>query len=142
MWDGRQEIFQKRLQAFYKSTSPLLDYFQDRHLSEFHELEGCTSDEVRFAQSFSYFAPDGNNDDLMLAAANNIEKIWPHLAALVDRYHALQREEGERERSEVREEVETVRREADDLRDPEGEVEELKAAEQELPQESSIGVKV
>lgn len=167
--DLPQEVFNKRLSAFYKSTSPLLTYFQDYHGPEYHEIAGSTSDEVRFARSFNYNAPDGDSDDRAAsssshatdrpsqrhdndnldnnnesssspsrphltddsadacpvvpetsanASSTNVEKIWPHLEALVDEYQrSLRRDEGGRKASSP-EEVDEVRREADDLRDP------------------------
>lgn len=168
--DLPQEVFNKRLSAFYKSTSPLLTYFQDYHGPEYHEIAGSTSDEVRFARSFNYNAPDGDSDDRAAsssshatdrpsqrhdndnldnnnnesssrprssdapvdsadtcpvvpetsanASSTNVEKIWPHLEALVDEYQrSLRRGEGGRKASSA-EEVDEVRREADDLRDP------------------------
>jgi hypothetical protein len=52
------------------------------------------------------------------ASSTNVEKIWPHLEALVDEYQrSLRRDEGGRKASSP-EEVDEVRREADDLRDP------------------------
>ncbi|KAI5450550.1 Adenylate kinase 2 [Naganishia albida] len=60
--DDRPETFQRRLEAFYESTSPLLDYFADKHPESLHELAGATSDE-----------------------------IWPQLEALIDPY-GIQRE--------------------------------------------------
>jgi hypothetical protein len=167
--DLPQEVFNKRLSAFYKSTSPLLTYFQDYHGPEYHEIAGSTSDEVRFARSFNYNAPDGDSDDRAAsssshatdrpsqrhdndnldnnnesssspsrprmtddsadacpvvpetsanASSTNVEKIWPHLEALVDEYQrSLRRDEAGRKASSP-EEVDEVRREADDLRDP------------------------
>jgi hypothetical protein len=165
-----QEVFNKRLSAFYKSTSPLLTYFQSYHSDEYHEIAGTTSDEVRFARSFRYDAPDGDSnvvgsrlssssstprtpsvsirrddDDhdpdtmdsmdstdststtLPSTSSGNVEKIWPHLEALVDKYQEdLRRNDdvddddgpGGKRGAERAAEVEEVRREADDLRDP------------------------
>jgi len=149
-----QEVFNKRLSAFYKSTSPLLTYFQSYHSDEYHEIAGTTSDEVRFARSFRYDAPDGNSNvvgsrlssssasstrrtprmpdtptptttTLPSTSSGNVEKIWPHLEALVDKYQEdLRRNDdvdgsgGQGGSAERAAEVDEVRREADDLRDP------------------------
>jgi hypothetical protein len=120
-----QETFQRRLEAFYESTSPLLDYFAERHPESLHELAGATSDEVRHAlpspspSSFSYNKqPEGQDLTLTLAAAPSdniagVEKIWPQLEALIDPY-GIQRE---RVRGVEEEEVKHTREVADDLRD-------------------------
>lgn len=153
-----QEVFNKRLSAFYKSTSPLLTYFQDCHGQEYHEIAGSTSDEVRFARTFNYNAPDLDSDDRAASSSHvnvtananandsnaapsststsdpcpvvpetsanssstNVEKIWPHLEALVDEYQrSLRRDSSLTEDDAARKaEVDEVRREADDLRDP------------------------
>jgi hypothetical protein len=117
-----QETFQKRLKAFYESTSPLLDYFADHHPESLHELAGATSDEVRRASSsptpFSYNAnPQGQDLTLTLAAAPSdniagVEKIWPQLEALIDPY-GIQRD---RIRPVDEEEIKHTREVADDLR--------------------------
>ena len=57
------------------------------------------------------------------SSSTNVEKIWPHLEALVDEYQASLRPsptsaESEQEAKRRKEEVDEVRREADDLRDP------------------------
>jgi hypothetical protein len=125
---GSQETFQRRLEAFYESTSPLLDYFAERHPESLHELAGATSDEVRHASpapspspssSFNYNTnPQGQDLTLTLAAAPSdniagVEKIWPQLEALIDPY-GIQRE---RVRGVEEEEVKHTREVADDLRD-------------------------
>ncbi|GHJ89309.1 hypothetical protein NliqN6_5711 [Naganishia liquefaciens] len=121
--DDRPETFQRRLDAFYESTSPLLDYFAHKHPESLHELAGATSDEVRHASShpapFSYHAqPEGQDLTLTLAAAPSdniagVEKIWPQLEALIDPY-GIQRE---RRLPVEEEEVKHTREVADDLRD-------------------------
>ncbi|KAJ9126141.1 hypothetical protein QFC24_002414 [Naganishia onofrii] len=120
--DDKPETFQKRLKAFYESTSPLLDYFADHHPESLHELAGATSDEVRRASSsptpFSYNAnPQGQDLTLTLAAAPSdniagVEKIWPQLEALIDPY-GIQRD---RIRPVDEEEIKHTREVADDLR--------------------------
>ncbi|KAJ9111827.1 hypothetical protein QFC20_002414 [Naganishia adeliensis] len=138
--DDRPETFQRRLEAFYESTSPLLDYFADHHPESLHELAGATSDEVRRASlplpppssspseganktlapsGFSYHsAPQGQDLTLTLAAAPSdniagVEKIWPQLEALIDPY-GIQRD---RLKPVDEEEVKHTREVADDLRD-------------------------
>ncbi|KAJ9118621.1 hypothetical protein QFC22_003841 [Naganishia vaughanmartiniae] len=121
--DDKPETFQRRLKAFYESTSPLLDYFADHHPESLHELAGATSDEVRRASSsptpFSYNAnPQGQDLTLTLAAAPSdniagVEKIWPQLEALIDPY-GIQRD---RIRPVDEEEIKHTREVADDLRD-------------------------
>lgn len=112
-----QVVFQKRLEAFYKSTSPLLEYFRERYPEALHNLHGSTSDEVRIASSqFSYYAPDVD-PDLTLAAAPSdniagIEKIWPQLQALIDPYRIERKPH-----IKSAEEVKDVRKEADDLKE-------------------------
>ncbi|KAJ9101102.1 hypothetical protein QFC21_003320 [Naganishia friedmannii] len=123
--DDKPETFQKRLKAFYESTSPLLDYFADHHPESLHELAGATSDEVRRASSsptpFSYNAnPKGQDLTLTLAAAPSdniagVEKIWPQLEALIDPY-GIQRDSI---RPVDEEEIKHTREVADDLRDDE-----------------------
>jgi len=52
-------------------------------------------------------------------SSGNVEKIWPHLEALVDKYQEdLRRNDDGGAKAERDAEVEEVRREADDLRDP------------------------
>lgn len=53
-------------------------------------------------------------EELRMKAAGNVEKIWPGLERLVDGYFGVKGVEG---RGRSREEVERIRREADDLRD-------------------------
>lgn len=93
-----------------------MEYFAEEHPKELHSLAGATSDEVRLASQFSYFAPE--DKDLTLAAAPSdnvagVEKIWPQLQALITNAYRI-----EREKPKSVEEVNLVREEADDLVDP------------------------
>jgi hypothetical protein len=107
-----------------------LTYFQDFHNKGFHEISGTSSDEVRYAQSFNYNAPHGDDNLLSrVAASDNVEKIWPHLEELVDRYQELQLG-GIIGSGKGKELVDEVRRAADDLRDPDV-ADEPKGAQQE-----------
>lgn len=59
--------------------------------------------------------PDATSDDDP-RASNNVQKIWPHLQELVERYHVDLKRRGKKQ------EVDRVRERADDLKEAEADL--------------------
>lgn len=80
--DDTPEVFSKRLQSYYKSTAPLLEYFAHEYPEALHSLSGSSSDE-----------------------------LWPQLRDIVDKFGLPERQPhaGPEEREHVREEADDLR---------------------------------
>ncbi|KAK8846862.1 hypothetical protein IAR55_005952 [Kwoniella newhampshirensis] len=150
--DDTPETFSKRLQAYYESTAPLLQYFSKTYPDSLFSLSGSSSDEVLIAAGLKSPPPmDEKSDQNSFSTSSTIittspaagssivpaltptmktnsktidltavEKLWPQLQALIEPF-GLRRDK-EHEKSD--EDVDPVRKEADDLRDP-GEVRDI-----------------
>ncbi|KAL7418645.1 Adenylate kinase 2 [Cryptotrichosporon argae] len=112
--DDTPETFSKRLQAYYESTAPLLEYFSSAYPDSLHSLSGSSSDEVLLALQLCkrplIYPPPSDNP-------HSLEQLWPQLQQLVEPY-GIRRRDHELER----EEAGKVREKADDLRDPQDDV--------------------
>ncbi|WVW78609.1 hypothetical protein I302_100568 [Kwoniella bestiolae CBS 10118] len=155
--DDTPETFSKRLQAYYESTAPLLEYFAKTYPSSLFSLSGSSSDEVLIAaglktaprpgaqaqgkgqegttgtdfKSFSSSLTSssntndndtdiGTNDEQQQKTMAALDQLWPQLTNLIEPFNlrrakkTLMKDGRELTEDEVRE----VRREADDLKDP------------------------
>ncbi|WRT64914.1 uncharacterized protein IL334_001853 [Kwoniella shivajii] len=134
--DDTPETFSKRLQAYYESTAPLLEYFAKTYPSSLFSLSGSSSDEVLIAaglkspksskakstdfESFSSSSIDTTGDSPKTIAA--LDQLWPQLQALIEPFNLRRKpkregtgiETGELSEDQVKE----IRKEADDLKDP------------------------
>ncbi|ORY27094.1 adenylate kinase-domain-containing protein [Naematelia encephala] len=108
--DDTPETFSKRLQAYYESTAPLLEYFAKAYPESLISLSGSTSDEV---SPLLAFTPQITVPDDLRA----LDQLWPQLQALVEPYGLRRRPAALDETGAAK-----VRQEADDLRDPDEEV--------------------
>ncbi|WWD00424.1 hypothetical protein V866_007337 [Kwoniella sp. B9012] len=144
--DDTPETFSKRLQAYYESTAPLLEYFAKTYPSSLFSLSGSSSDEVLIAAGlkappaavqgkdqpetdFKTFSStldpnsstDTNVNDLehtkTMAA---LDQLWPQLTNLIEPFNLRRAKKTLTKdgRELTEDEVKEIRKEADDLKDP------------------------
>ncbi|RSH83777.1 hypothetical protein EHS25_005392 [Saitozyma podzolica] len=90
--DDTPETFSKRLQAYYESTAPLLQYFSRAYPESLHSLSGSSSDEVLVAAGLKRRSPEKpvvHVPDNLSA----VDQLWPQLVKLVEPYGLKRRQE-------------------------------------------------
>nr|ODN85750.1 adenylate kinase [Cryptococcus depauperatus CBS 7841] len=135
--DDTPETFSKRLRAYYESTAPLLEYFENNYPDSLYSISGSSSDEVHFASGFSQnpsnaqggSSSDGAHHASASFSTNDstpsqthkpshnlvLEQLWPQLVEIIEPFKLKRRiDEGKGIREE---DVKKVREEADDLKD-------------------------
>ncbi|WWC59391.1 uncharacterized protein I303_101946 [Kwoniella dejecticola CBS 10117] len=165
--DDTPETFSKRLQAYYESTAPLLEYFAKTYPSSLFSLSGSSSDEVLIAaglksppsaapssstSSTSTHNQDANHDDENEQVTDfktfassidipisdtsstqpngcesessktmaSLDQLWPQLQNLIEPFNLRRAKKTLTQdgRELTEDEVKEVRKEADDLKDP------------------------
>ncbi|WWC87035.1 uncharacterized protein L201_001920 [Kwoniella dendrophila CBS 6074] len=174
--DDTPETFSKRLQAYYESTAPLLEYFAKTYPSSLFSLSGSSSDEVLIAAGLksppsssssssiissistssneevrnndangngdsettitdfktfsaslpssspvSKFKSPNNDENQHIQTMAALDQLWPQLQNLIEPFNlrrakkTLLKDDG---RELTEDEVKDIRKEADDLKDP------------------------
>ncbi|ODN80373.1 hypothetical protein L202_02628 [Cryptococcus amylolentus CBS 6039] len=67
--DDTPETFSKRLRAYYESTAPLLEYFEENYPESLHSISGSSSDEVLSAPATSAFTSQASRSDAASSAS-------------------------------------------------------------------------
>ncbi|WVQ69099.1 uncharacterized protein L199_007312 [Kwoniella botswanensis] len=142
--DDTPETFSKRLQAYYESTAPLLEYFAKTYPSSLFSLSGSSSDEVLIAAGLKTPAVQGKDQpetdfktfsstlDPNSSTDTNVNEIehtktmaaldqlWPQLTNLIEPFNLRRAKKTLTKdgRELTEDEVKEIRKEADDLKDP------------------------
>ncbi|WWC67812.1 uncharacterized protein I206_101726 [Kwoniella pini CBS 10737] len=159
--DDTPETFSKRLQAYYESTAPLLEYFAKTYPSSLFSLSGSSSDEVLIAAGlkspppslssslssssstknekkeqmtdFKTFASSINipisdtttsqnydPETESLKTMATLDQLWPQLQNLIEPFNLRRAKKTLTKdgRDLTEDEVKEIRRQADDLKDP------------------------
>ncbi|WWD07832.1 hypothetical protein V865_005938 [Kwoniella europaea PYCC6329] len=142
--DDTPETFSKRLQAYYESTAPLLEYFAKTYPSSLFSLSGSSSDEVLIAAGLKTSAVQGKDQpetdfktfsstlDPNSSTDTNVNEIehtktmaaldqlWPQLTNLIEPFNLRRAKKTLTKdgRELTEDEVKEIRKEADDLKDP------------------------
>ncbi|KAK6903888.1 adenylate kinase [Kwoniella mangroviensis CBS 10435] len=144
--DDTPETFSKRLQAYYESTAPLLEYFAKTYPSSLFSLSGSSSDEVLIAaglkappaavqgkdqpetdfKTFSSTLDPNSSTDTNVNEIEHtktmaaLDQLWPQLTNLIEPFNLRRAKKTLTKdgRELTEDEVKDIRKEADDLKDP------------------------